>query len=306
MKRFITYYFYPLLLLAHIIICYLIIIEDYSKGAMFSWFAGSRMVILLAVEFGFPMKKGWKMTWASFYRDLKYAGVGIILFQGMNFLLGLLLIYWSKDNTGLLANTSILTGFILTALFFEFFQYWHHRLSHEMKGKFGNFLWKTHAAHHLPERVYLLMHAVGHPINAIITFIIIQGSLILMGARQESIFLLQVFMGLQGLVSHFNVKIKAGFLNYIFIGTELHRSHHSANIEEAKNYGAFLSIWDLIFGTFYYNPDKEPERLGVVDPENYPRSTEILKVMALPFVSQEEKAEYSYHSEKNIPQPPPS
>lgn len=284
MKRFITYYFYPLLLLAHIAICYWVIVEDWNKGNAFTWFVAIRMVMLLALEFGLPMKKGWKMTWASFYRDLKYAGVGIVLLQGMNFLLGLLMINLSAENTGLLADTSILTGFLLTALFFEFFQYWYHRLSHEMEGKLGNFLWKTHAAHHLPERVYLLMHAVGHPINAIFTFIIIQGSLILMGARQESIFLLQVFMGLQGLISHFNVEIKAGFLNYIFVGTELHRNHHSANIEEAKNYGAFLSIWDLIFGTFYNNPDQAPERLGVADPENYPRSTEILKVMALPFV----------------------
>ena len=200
-------------------------------------------------------------------------------------------IRWSENNEGLIANSSILFGFLVTALVFEFFQYWYHRLSHETGGKLGDFLWKVHAAHHLPERVYILMHGVFHPINAFITMFIIQGTLVFMGARAESIFLLQVFMSLHGQISHFNVEVKAGWLNYLFIGTELHRNHHSANIEEAKNYGAFLSIWDLVFGTFYYNPQKNPQKLGVSHPEQYPKSTDVVKVILFPFKKSNNKEE---------------
>lgn len=284
MKRFITYAFYPILLFSHIIGAYLAISLDWNLGITYSWIAGVRLALCVIVEFSFPMKKAWKMSWRSFFRDLKYVGVGLLSFRLIDFILGLILINASEGNPGLLEDSTILGGFLLTALFFEFFQYWYHRLSHEMPGKLGAFLWKSHAAHHLPEEVYLLMHAVFHPINAFFTFFIIQGTLWLMGARQESIFILNLLMSLQGLISHFNVEIKAGPLNYIFIGTELHRNHHSANVEEARNYGAFLTFWDLIFGTFSYNPNKAPERLGVAEPELYPKSTEILKVLALPFI----------------------
>ena len=47
--------------------------------------------------------------------------------------------------------------------------------------------------------------------------------------------------------------IRAGWFNYLFVGTELHRFHHSASLTESKNYALTLSFIDIIFGTFYYN-----------------------------------------------------
>lgn len=90
-------------------------------------------------------------------------------------------------------------------------------------------------------------------------------------------------MGLQGLVSHFNVDIKAGPLNYLLVGAELHRFHHSANVAEAKNFGVLTPFWDLVFGTFRYEPKRLPQALGVADPRQYPSSTAIGKVLMLPF-----------------------
>jgi sterol desaturase/sphingolipid hydroxylase (fatty acid hydroxylase superfamily) len=90
-------------------------------------------------------------------------------------------------------------------------------------------------------------------------------------------------IGFQGLVSHFNVDIRAGWLNYIFIGTETHRYHHSAAKEEAENYGVVLALWDIVFGTFYYRPGVTPEKLGVEHPEDYPSSENLVSVFRLPF-----------------------
>jgi sterol desaturase/sphingolipid hydroxylase (fatty acid hydroxylase superfamily) len=90
-------------------------------------------------------------------------------------------------------------------------------------------------------------------------------------------------VGLQGFVSHFNVDIRAGWVNYFLMGTELHRYHHSANPGEAKNYAAVVTLWDLLFGTFYYRPGVVAQRLGVEHPAHYPHDRELLKVLALPF-----------------------
>ncbi len=283
MKKLITYYLYPILLFLTIGLFVITLKYDWDLKIVFAWMAGFRFGILLLVEFLFPLKKEWKMTKKSFIRDLKWMAVGIIIAGIAKFGLPLLAIDLSASNEGILRDTSIFTGAVITLLVYEFFQYWYHRISHNGTGEFRKWLWKVHVAHHLPDKVYLLMHPVFHPINMIVTQIIIQGSLILLGARPESIFIFNALMGLQGLISHFNVEIKAGFLNYIFIGTELHRYHHSANSEEAQNYGSVITIWDIVFGTFYYKPNRTPERLGVENVKLYPTSTEIFKVLSLPF-----------------------
>ena len=97
-----------------------------------------------------------------------------------------------------------------------------------------------HLPHHLLDSIYLLMHPVSHPLNFLISLTHVQLPFAMLGARPEAIFLFNALMGLQGLVSHFNVDIEAGPLNYLLVGTELHRYHHSADIHEAKTSG-FLS-----------------------------------------------------------------
>ena len=87
----------------------------------------------------------------------------------------------------------------------------------------------------------------------------------------------------RALVSHFNVNIKAGALNYLLVGTELHRYHHSADLAEAKNFGVLTPFWDIVFGTFRYQPERLPAALGIVSPALYPQSNQLLKVLMLPF-----------------------
>jgi len=84
---------------------------------------------------------------------------------------------------------------------------------------------------------------VGHPLNFIVSLAIVQLPLVTLGARPETLFLFNALMGLQGLVSHFNVDIKAGPLNYLLVGAELHRFHHSANLNEAQNFGVLTPFW---------------------------------------------------------------
>ncbi len=243
-----------------------------------------RFTLLFVTEFLLPAKDEWKMTWRSFWRDIKYGLIVMAVSRLMRFFIVLLALDLAPINqSGLLFNSNLFVGFILTALTAEFLQYWFHRFCHEGKGKLGRWCWHIHAAHHLPAKVYLVMHGVMHPFNQIISFSLIQLSLVGLGASAPSIFMVNALMGFHGLISHFNVDILAGWLNYIFISTELHRYHHSANLDESKNYSGFLTIWDLVFGTFYYRPNQLPLKLGVTDPKNYPESNDVVKVLALPF-----------------------
>jgi sterol desaturase/sphingolipid hydroxylase (fatty acid hydroxylase superfamily) len=158
-----------------------------------------------------------------------------------------------------------------------------HRTSHEARGPLGRWLWKTHVLHHLPERVYVFMHAVGHPINGAYVRFILMIPAVALGLSPEGVFAAAVLNGFQGLVSHFNVDIRAGWLNRVFMGTELHRYHHSIVVSEAKNFAAVTTLWDQLFGTFEYYPDSVPKQLGIADREFYPSDRQWKLLMAIPF-----------------------
>jgi sterol desaturase/sphingolipid hydroxylase (fatty acid hydroxylase superfamily) len=281
----VSFAFYPLLLAATLTLFAAAVTRGWNLATVFAWMAGARFALLLAVEFLHPARPEWRMTWSSFWRDLKYMAVNGGTAAALKFGLGWLALDLSRFNTGLVTGMPAVVEFLAVLLTFEFFQYWFHRISHDARGPVGRWLWKLHVVHHLPDKVYLLMHPVAHPLNFIVSLVIVQLPLVTLGARPETLFLFNALMGLQGLVSHFNVDIKAGPLNYLLVGTELHRFHHSASLDEAKNFGVLTPFWDLVFGTFRYDPRRLPEALGVVDPSQYPPSTAIGKVLMLPLRS---------------------
>jgi sterol desaturase/sphingolipid hydroxylase (fatty acid hydroxylase superfamily) len=279
---FIRHAFYPLLLVATLLLFAVALAHAWNLATVFAWMAGARLALLLAVEFLHPARPQWRMTGQSFRRDLKYMAVNGGLAAALKWGFGWLALDFSRLNTGLVTGMPAVVEFFAVLLTFEFFQYWFHRISHEARGPLGAWLWKVHVAHHLPDKVYLLMHPVAHPLNFVLSLAIVQLPLVTLGARPETIFLFNALMGLQGLVSHFNVDIQAGPLNYLLVGTELHRFHHSAHLDEAKNFGVLTPFWDLVFGTFRHDGRRLPARLGVVDPGAYPASTAIGQVLLLP------------------------
>ena len=68
-----------------------------------------------------------------------------------------------------------------------------------------------------------------------------------------------------GILTHSNVEMRCGWLNYIFNTPELHRWHHSKVLAEGnKNYGENLMLFDHLFGTFMDPPNERgPQRIGI-------------------------------------------
>lgn len=283
-NRFIQYALYPLLLLG---MCAYAVFAlsgpPDTLGRGYGVYLVALVAVLLAVETLHPLRAEWRMTSASFLRrDLPYMLAGGATLGIANYAAGLAILHFGIARGQSHLGMSLLPAVLLALLLPDFLWYWIHRWSHEARGPLGRWLWRMHVAHHLPEQVYLLMHAVGHPINTIIVRIILTVPLFALGVPAEALFVANLVVGLQGFVSHFNVDIRAGWLNYLLVGTELHRYHHSADPGEGRNFAAVVSIWDLLFGTFQYKPGQAPARLGVADPARYPRDRQLLQVFALP------------------------
>ena len=256
----------------------------YSLAVAPSILGGSLIVLYLICERIVPYEKKWQMTWSSFLSDLKYL-ISTSAFSAIfGTLMGYLAITSAGSENGFASHWPFMIQLLACLLIYDGINYTVHRAMHESSGKFGHFLWMIHAAHHLPPKVYVMMHAVFHPLNVLANTILVTILPIwLMGYNPHVIAMFIMINTLNGLISHFNVNVRMGWLNYIMVGTELHRYHHSADIDEAKNYGSNVPWFDMLLGTFVYRPGIPPENLGVAPEAGLPDYGEYRKVLGLPF-----------------------
>lgn len=240
--------------------------------------------LYFVIEWRFPYQRRWAMTWQSFVSDLKYVVVNSSFMAVVSAVLAAFAISLSGDHSGLASTWPLPLQLIVCFLVFEAINYSVHRVMHEGSGTAGRILWRIHVAHHLPHRLYMVMHAVFHPLNSLlIQPLAIILPIWLMGYDQDVVAIFLMVMGMHGLISHFNVDVRMGWMNYVFIGPELHRYHHSADVGEAKNYGAMLSVYDQLFGTFVYRRGVAPADLGVDPSAGLPDYRQTLQVLRLPF-----------------------
>ena len=245
---------------------------------------GILVPLYLLIEVMLPYQTRWKMTWASFWADLRFIVVNGAAGAAVSLALGWLTIGTAGRADGLASGWPVWGQVLACLLIFEAINYHLHRAMHQMPGPVGQFLWRSHAAHHLPPRLYLVMHAVFHPINGmLVQALCLVVPIWAMGYGPQAVAIFFMINGMHGLISHFNVDMRMGWLSYVFVGTETHRYHHSAEVSEAGNYGNTLAIYDVIFGTFVYRPGVPPEALGVAESAGLPRYERVLAVLALPF-----------------------
>jgi sterol desaturase/sphingolipid hydroxylase (fatty acid hydroxylase superfamily) len=240
------------------------------------------MFAIFALEVLYPLDRTYSMTWRSFLtRDVKFMISNRLLGPANGLVVQLMTLWISEHNRGLMTNWPLWISIPAIVLICEFHGYWWHRLSHGNGNPVTRFMWRIHAAHHLPKQVYVMMQPVSNPLDTFSTFRPVL--FFLFAPAPAAILAINAFNTLQGLVRHANLDLRTGWLNYLICGTELHRMHHSADEKQAKNYAAVLSLMDLLFGTLIYVPGGRPKSYGVIDPHLYPRSNQYWRTVLIPF-----------------------
>ncbi len=161
----------------------------------------------------------------------------------------------------------LLAQLVLALVVAEFFEYWFHRLMHEHDA-----LWRFHSVHHSAPRLYWLNAVRFHPVDYLAVGIGKLMPLAALGAPAEVFALMNTFAAVHGAFQHANLELRLGPLNWIFSMAELHRWHHSRELEEANtNYGGNLIVWDIVFGTRFLPSDREPPAdIGLSDMPAFP------------------------------------
>ena len=228
-------------------------------------------LLIMLLERSLPYRKQWHPRRSEVFNDLVYMLlIQQVLPRAFGFVAAwLLLIYGSSIPSVATAwwphqwPVSMQTMAIL--LLVEFFRYWMHRIAH----RWGP-LWRLHAVHHSPGRLYWLNVGRFHPIEKILQLIFDTLPFLVLGISPEVFSMYFVCYAVHGLFQHCNINLKLGWLNWIFSGPELHRWHHSRiPAESDHNFGNTLIIWDTLFGTRYLPDYEQVGDLGLRN-EKYP------------------------------------
>ena len=148
--------------------------------------------------------------------------------------------------------------------------YWvDHYLKHRVP-----LLWEFHKTHHTAEVLSPLTNFRVHPVDSIIFGNIVA---LFMGTTHGVLTYLNfstaggagvsviavAFMWILGHLHHSHLWLPTtGPLGCVILSPAHHQLHHSDNPKHFnKNFGAFLSIWDCMFGTLHL-PERRPQRLN--------------------------------------------
>ena len=275
LKQLITYSLYPVIFVAAMIIALWGISLDFVPELIVGSIAIGTMIIVAVGERVNPEYADWNKSQDDVKTDIVHMLVSMVLikkvlefiFSLFLFSVAIRLAEWVGFSLWPV-HWHLIPQLLLAMLLHGFVEYWWHRWSHELP-----ILWRLHATHHSPGRLYWVNAGRFHPLDTMVSYIITAAPMILLGANTELFILVAVWENVHGLFQHCNIHLKLGPLNWIFSMAELHRWHHSRKLEEANaNYGNNIIFWDLVFGTFFFPKDRDAsEYVGLSGMDKFPK-----------------------------------
>jgi sterol desaturase/sphingolipid hydroxylase (fatty acid hydroxylase superfamily) len=166
----------------------------------------------------------------------------------------------------LLSDLPVWAQLLFFLITHDLWQYWFHRVQHRNK-----WLWRTHEAAHAPLHVDWLAGSRSHALEILIAQTVEFAPIFLLGAAPEIPILKGMVDAVWGMYNHSNIRIRTGWLLYVFNGPELHRWHHDLDTPRGGvNLATKLSVWDWIWGTAYYPKDREAGNYGLTAGRGFP------------------------------------
>lgn len=141
--------------------------------------------------------------------------------------------------------------------------YWFHRWCHR-----SAFLWRFHRVHHSAEHLDWVAAYREHPVDNLLTRLVENLPLMLLGLPLAWIAGIAAFRGLWALFIHSNIAwTPPVWLGSVIGSPRLHQWHHHPTSGATCNFANLDPLMDRLFGTFRH-PEADPDVIG--DP-NQPR-----------------------------------
>jgi len=208
------------------------------------------MALALIVSFGVERIIPHKASWNDSQQDVGRDILHFLVNESMNyigmFLLPFLSVFalfpqvWPSD-------WGFAFQLLLAIVLFDIGSTLFHYLSHK-----NALLWRFHAIHHAPTRLYGFNGVMKHPAFQLLDGFFALGPLVIIGIPQDVAISLVYCVFIQLLIQHSNADLKTGALRWIFATAEIHRFHHLKGKAGDVNFGLFFSVWDRLLGTTYF------------------------------------------------------
>ena len=147
-------------------------------------------------------------------------------------------------------DVGILATILLTILIVDFFGGWLvHIIEHNIK-----LLWRFHVVHHADNNVDVTTGLRHHPVESVVRGIFFFIGIVVSGAPMYAVMIYQTVLVFFTAFEHANISLPKwldNMLSYVFVSPNMHKVHHHWKQPFTdSNYGAILSIWDRLLGTF--------------------------------------------------------
>lgn len=162
------------------------------------------------------------------------------------------------------ASLPWIVQFVAVVILSDLFQYWYHRLFHQVP-----FLWGFHAVHHSAPAMDWLAGARMHFVEIVLLRAVTSLPLFTLGFAPS---VMQAYIGFVYVYSsllHANLAGDFDRLGHWIATPRFHHWHHGLEKEAVDvNFAIHLPLLDKLFGTFHLPPGRWPEAYGV--PEDVP------------------------------------
>jgi sterol desaturase/sphingolipid hydroxylase (fatty acid hydroxylase superfamily) len=279
-SQVVAYLWYPLSITGAVAAFGALAATDLPLGiAVFAPMAAIMAAIVL-LEARVPERRDWRPLAADRRVDAAFiALVQFLLPRALTAMAVLALSDWTHAHVASKwwpHDWPLLGQLAAMVLIVDFMRYWLHRACHRF-----DFLWRLHEVHHAPGILYWLNVGRFHPLEKALQWCLDTAPFLLLGVAPEVLAGYFLVYAVNGFYQHSNVRLRLGWLNYLFAGAELHRWHHARDPRRAAcNFSNTTAIWDLAFGSWYLPRDRAVDAVGVAD-RGYPQR--ILAQLAFPF-----------------------
>jgi sterol desaturase/sphingolipid hydroxylase (fatty acid hydroxylase superfamily) len=149
--------------------------------------------------------------------------------------------FWPIANPGV----SLVSGFLLLDLM----RYAVHRCEHAVP-----FFWRFHALHHSDPDVDVTTSVRHHPVEYVVASAVYWFAVLVLDIPAVVVLTHGLVVFGMASVQHGNIRLPERlerWLQPVLVTVDMHRIHHSIAFDQANsNYGAVLSVWDRLLGTY--------------------------------------------------------
>ena len=207
-----------------------------------------------------PLSPGWRLDLAYF--GVNHLLIGVFLVVSTHFAHDYFAWAISPSLQAHFVALPAIVRFVLVILAADAVEYISHRAYHEVP-----WLWRIHAVHHSPEHMDWLSGSRLHFFEPLATRALVLVPIVLLGFPQDTIFAYLIFISVQSVLIHSNIKMDVGWLRYVIVTPQFHHWHHASDAEAIdKNYAAHTPLFDMLGRTWHLPKDRWPVKYGTVKP----------------------------------------